>query len=126
MGILTLLRNAFGRSRTARATEPEGATETPAHSPSVPDPRHTSEEHELVAAAFDKVKTPAQPTDKPEERTEEGPEEPTPATAEQKTEEKPPLPATTEIQDEAEEKDTPTAPAEAEPKAEETTEHPAT
>ncbi|MFH9086787.1 VWA domain-containing protein [Streptomyces sp. NPDC017673] len=151
MGILTLLRNAFGRSRKARATEPEGATETPAHTPSVPEPRPTpteeqepaaaaeeqepvpaAEEHDLVAAAFDKVKTaPAQPTENPEEpapaKTEKKPEEPTPASTEKPSppkaeEEKAGDPAPTRTEDAAEEKAAPSAPTEAEPKAEETTE----
>ncbi|MET8765606.1 VWA domain-containing protein [Streptomyces sp. NPDC004658] len=101
MGILTLLRNAFGRSRKARATEPEGAPETPAHSPSVPEPRSTpteeqepvaaAEEHDLVAAAFDKIKTPAQPTptrteDAPEEKAEEALEHPVTTESEARTE----------------------------------------
>ncbi|MBG7701479.1 VWA domain-containing protein [Streptomyces sp. MC1] len=108
MGILTLLRNAFGRSRKARATEPEGATQTPAHSPSVPEPRRTpaeerelvaaAEEHELVAAAFDKVKTPSDPPNTPEEpapaKAEEPAEDPVPAKTEEKAEE--PAPAKTE------------------------------
>ncbi|MCX5049643.1 MULTISPECIES: VWA domain-containing protein [unclassified Streptomyces] len=40
MGILTLLRNAFGRSRKGRATEAEGADLTPSQSPkpTVPSP----------------------------------------------------------------------------------------
>ncbi|MCX5422235.1 VWA domain-containing protein [Streptomyces sp. NBC_00078] len=40
MGILTLLRNAFGRSRSGRATEAEGAELTPSQSPepTVPSP----------------------------------------------------------------------------------------
>ncbi|MFH9672569.1 VWA domain-containing protein [Streptomyces sp. NPDC017405] len=67
MGILTLLRNAFGRSRKSRATDPEGANETPAQSPApVPEPRRSpaepETEHELVAAAFDKVKAPGDAT----------------------------------------------------------------
>ncbi|MGW5492778.1 VWA domain-containing protein [Streptomyces olivaceoviridis] len=126
MGILTLLRNAFGRSRKARATEPEGATETPAHSPSVPEPRHTpteepepvaaAEEHELVAAAFDKVKTaPAEPAN-PVTAEEETPEAPTPAQTETKPDQQPPA--------EAEEKTPPTTPTKPEPKPEETTEEP--
>ncbi|MFI1832337.1 VWA domain-containing protein [Streptomyces olivaceoviridis] len=126
MGILTLLRNAFGRSRKARATEPEGATETPAHSPSVPEPRHTpteepgpvaaAEEHELVAAAFDKVKTaPAEPAN-PVTAEEETPEAPTPAQTETKPDQQPPA--------EAEEKTPPTTPTKPEPKAEEPTEEP--
>ncbi|CAL9303220.1 VWA domain-containing protein [Streptomyces sp. SudanB182_2057] len=69
MGILTLLRNAFGRSRKPRATEPEGALETPEtpetsdshEQPPVPEPRRSpAEEHDLVAAAFDKVQVPHQ------------------------------------------------------------------
>ncbi|MGW2461132.1 VWA domain-containing protein [Streptomyces sp. NPDC001761] len=65
MGILTLLRNAFGRSRKARATEPEGAPETPALSPSVPEPRHTpTEEQDLTAAAEEQdAKTAAEEQD---------------------------------------------------------------
>ncbi|MFB0616267.1 VWA domain-containing protein [Streptomyces sp. AGS-58] len=58
MGILTLLRNAFGRSRKARATEAEGADRSPERTPDPAIPAPT-DEHELVAAAFDKVKTPA-------------------------------------------------------------------
>ncbi|MET7427689.1 VWA domain-containing protein [Streptomyces flaveolus] len=113
MGILTLLRNAFGRSRKARATEPEGATQTPAHSPSVPEPRRTpaeerelvaaAEEHELVAAAFDKVKTPSDPANTPEEpapaRTEEKAEEPAPARTEEKAEEPTPAKAEEKVEE---------------------------
>ncbi|MGY6023962.1 VWA domain-containing protein [Streptomyces spinosirectus] len=79
MGILTLLRNAFGRSRKGRAAEAEGADLTPSHSseptvpsPSpepqppttaqVPEPRssttETDDEHDLVSAAFDNVSVP--------------------------------------------------------------------
>ena len=83
MGILTHLRNAFGRSRKGRATEAEGADRTPSQSPepTVPAPSHepgptpasqlpeprteTPDEHELVAAAFDKVTVP-KPTRSPE------------------------------------------------------------
>ncbi|MFF4060346.1 VWA domain-containing protein [Streptomyces sp. NPDC001668] len=83
MGILTLLRNAFGgRSRKGAATEAEGAVPSqeatepklpsPATEPTaptsatatVPEPRTTTlsteSEHELVAAAFDKVTVPKQ------------------------------------------------------------------
>ncbi|MFF7641586.1 VWA domain-containing protein [Streptomyces canus] len=93
MGILTLLRNAFGgRSRKGAATEAEGAETTPSQetepklpspapeptppSATVPEPRTstdlTDSEHELVAAAFDKVaavpkQTP--PADTPEPTT---------------------------------------------------------
>ncbi|MGC0330708.1 hypothetical protein RKD23_003698 [Streptomyces sp. SAI-170] len=69
MGILTLLRNTFGRSRKSRHADPEGTNPTPATpepttpAPQVPEPRTSSstddsEEHELVAAAFDKVAVP--------------------------------------------------------------------
>ncbi|MFG2788915.1 VWA domain-containing protein [Streptomyces sp. NPDC048419] len=79
MGILTLLRNAFGRSRKGRAAEAEGADLTPSRSteptvpsPSpepqppttaqVPEPRssttETDDEHDLVSAAFDNVTVP--------------------------------------------------------------------
>ncbi|MEV8556333.1 VWA domain-containing protein [Streptomyces sp. NPDC051917] len=78
MGILTLLRNAFSRSRKGRATEAEGADRLPAQpetpqptapaaGPTVPEPRRSShEEHDLVAAAFNDIKVPrpseAEPT----------------------------------------------------------------
>ncbi|MFE8944240.1 VWA domain-containing protein [Streptomyces sp. NPDC007856] len=67
MGILTLLRNAFSRSRKGRATEAEGADRLPAQpetpqptaDATVPEPRRSSpEEHDLVAAAFNNVKVP--------------------------------------------------------------------
>ncbi|MFE9020357.1 VWA domain-containing protein [Streptomyces sp. NPDC007808] len=90
MGILTLLRNAFGRSRKERTAEAEGATPSPEPQPTVPSPSpepqptatapvpepRTSEpaapttpddpedgEHELVSAAFDNITVPkpAQP-----------------------------------------------------------------
>ncbi|MFG2514565.1 VWA domain-containing protein [Streptomyces sp. NPDC048584] len=101
MGILTLLRNAFGRSRKARSAESEGAVEaaapvatpsepeatkptipspspepTPASTPSVPEPRT---EHDLVSEAFDKVTTPdpapqPEPTPAPAAKAEPKPE----------------------------------------------------
>ncbi|MGW1804810.1 VWA domain-containing protein [Streptomyces sp. NPDC002078] len=67
MGILTLLRNAFSRSRKGRATEAEGADRLPAQpetpqptaDATVPEPRRSSPgEHDLVTAAFNKVKVP--------------------------------------------------------------------
>ncbi|MFF9021810.1 VWA domain-containing protein [Streptomyces eurythermus] len=76
MGILTLLRNAFGRSRKPRATEPEGAPETP-EQPPVPEPRQSpTGEHDLVAAAFDKVKVPHQtpPADQQTDEPQKAPE----------------------------------------------------
>ncbi|MFG3247757.1 VWA domain-containing protein [Streptomyces sp. NPDC048187] len=91
MGILTLLRNAFGRSRKEQAAQAEGATqetappvtapepklpsqptappepaETPAQpeSSQIPEPRSepTPDEHDLVKAAFTNVTVP-KPTD---------------------------------------------------------------
>ncbi|MGW7254725.1 VWA domain-containing protein [Streptomyces sp. NPDC054834] len=81
MGILTLLRNAFGRSRKGRTAEAEGADSTPSPEPTltpepkpepqpqpeptarIPEPRPSSPdeqatEHDLVSAAFDKVTVP--------------------------------------------------------------------
>ncbi|WP_186777707.1 VWA domain-containing protein [Streptomyces salinarius] len=96
MGILTLLRNAFGRSRKERAAQAEGATQetappvtapepqlpsqptaptepaepTPAQPESshIPEPRSesTPDEHDLVRAAFTNVTVP-KPTDPPTE-----------------------------------------------------------
>ncbi|MFI9266454.1 VWA domain-containing protein [Streptomyces werraensis] len=93
MGILTLLRNAFGRSRKARSTEAEGAapaaeaTETTA--PTTPDPSATatvpeqreSDEHDLVRSAFDKVEVPRPARSSETEATNPEPE-PTPASPE--------------------------------------------
>ncbi|MGW1556412.1 VWA domain-containing protein [Streptomyces sp. NPDC002144] len=104
MGILTLLRNAFGRSRKGRASETEGADGTPSQTPEptvpspspapeptpsahVPEPRTETpeppkdDEHELVAAAFDNVAVPKPATEpggtEPTEPAERAPEEPT-------------------------------------------------
>ncbi|WP_405408637.1 VWA domain-containing protein [Streptomyces sp. NBC_01124] len=96
MGILTLLRNAFGRSRKERAAQAEGATQEtappvtapepqlpsqptaptePAEPPAqpeaasqIPEPRSesTPDEHDLVRAAFTNVTVP-KPTDPPTE-----------------------------------------------------------
>ncbi|MFI0810717.1 VWA domain-containing protein [Streptomyces echinatus] len=136
MGILTLLRNAFGRSRKSRATEAEGADLTPAQTPptaepttaSVPEPRQSSaaerelDEHELVAAAFDNVKVPHQP-DSPEtapaEAEAQKAEEPTPAQPESeaaKAEE--PAPAEPEAEVEAEKTEAVEAAEQAESEAE--------
>ncbi|MGW1211618.1 VWA domain-containing protein [Streptomyces sp. NPDC002499] len=97
MGILTLLRNAFGRSRKGRAAEAEGADRTPsqrteetpvtstepspAPQPTVPaQSQSSSDEHDLVAAAFDKVAVPKPASPVEGERVVEAPvtEEPTP------------------------------------------------
>ncbi|MEV5454397.1 VWA domain-containing protein [Streptomyces sp. NPDC052535] len=96
MGLLTLLRNAFGRSRKDQATQAEGATQEtappvtapepqlpsqptaptePAEPPAqpeaasqIPEPRSesTPDEHDLVRAAFTNVTVP-KPTDPPTE-----------------------------------------------------------
>ncbi|MFD8173386.1 VWA domain-containing protein [Streptomyces sp. NPDC059709] len=96
MGILTLLRNAFGRSRKERAAQAEGATQEtappvtapepqlpsqptaptePAEPPAqpeaasqIPEPRSesTPDEHDLVRAAFTNITVP-KPTDPPTE-----------------------------------------------------------
>ncbi|WP_077796292.1 VWA domain-containing protein [Streptomyces sp. JHA26] len=118
MGILTLLRNAFGRSRRARAAQAEGATqetaapaaapeptlpsqptapEEPAGTPErpetaqVPEPRtETAEtdEHELVKAAFTNVTVP-KPTRSPDETPTPEPESETESTPEPETEPEP-------------------------------------
>ncbi|GGJ16092.1 VWA domain-containing protein [Streptomyces brasiliensis] len=72
MGILTLLRNAFGRSRKGQTAEPEGAdrlpTQEPTPTPRLPEPRKSEpDEHELVAAAFDNVTVPAPAKQRPAE-----------------------------------------------------------
>ncbi|MBW8797981.1 MAG: VWA domain-containing protein [Streptomyces sp.] len=117
MGILTLLRNAFGRSRKPRPAEAEGADQLPSQSKqqapeapaAVPEPREaTTDEHELVSAAFDNVTVPKQATRTiepdldlhPEPPTEPEPAEPTaepevaePEPAAEVTEEAAPEPA---------------------------------
>ncbi|MGW7337023.1 VWA domain-containing protein [Streptomyces sp. NPDC054808] len=97
MGLLTLLRNAFGRSRKDQAAQAEGATQetappvtapepqlpsqptaptepaesTPAQPESshIPEPRSesTPDEHDLVRAAFTNITVP-KPTDPPTEK----------------------------------------------------------
>ncbi|MEV6290490.1 VWA domain-containing protein [Streptomyces sp. NPDC051896] len=142
MGILTLLRNAFSRSRKGRATEAEGADRLPAQpetpqptapaaGPTVPEPRRSSrEEHDLVAAAFNNITVPrpseAEPTvqaeteppaaptsDKPAE-----PEEPITETAEPEVTQ----PAQAETQTEPEVTQTAEAEAQTEPEVVETAE----
>ncbi|MFE1584325.1 VWA domain-containing protein [Streptomyces sp. NPDC058737] len=115
MGILTLLRNAFGRSRKERAAQAEGATQETAppvtapepqlpsqptaptepaepapdqsESSHIPEPRSesTPDEHDLVRAAFTNVTVP-KPTDPPTE-------EPTPTPKTETTPEAEPAPA---------------------------------
>ncbi|MGW0597167.1 VWA domain-containing protein [Streptomyces sp. NPDC002776] len=112
MGILTLLRNALGRSRKGRTAEAEGAegtkptvptqpaptpaadptpTPAPAAAPTtqVPEPRPaTDDEHDLVAAAFDNVTVPKQTTTS---ETAEPEPEPVAETAEQEPEPEKPV-----------------------------------
>ncbi|MFE3033478.1 VWA domain-containing protein [Streptomyces canus] len=108
MGILTLLRNAFsGRSRKGAATEAEGAETTPSQetepklpsaTATVPEPRTsthpTDSEHELVAAAFDKVAAVPKQTPPAETPTPAAPREQPPAT------EEPTAPAETPVAEE--------------------------
>ncbi|MEU8590888.1 VWA domain-containing protein [Streptomyces sp. NPDC048664] len=74
MGILTLLRNAFGRSRKGRSAEGEPSHETPTASgqatpqgteaAGIPAQQSSdrSDEHDLVSAAFSNVTVPRQAT----------------------------------------------------------------
>ncbi|MFE9706175.1 VWA domain-containing protein [Streptomyces sp. NPDC005930] len=144
MGILTLLRNAFGRSRKERAAQAEGATqetappvtapepklpsqptappepaETPAQpeSSQIPEPRSepTPDEHDLVKAAFANVTVP-KPTDPtPAPEAEATPE--TEAAPEPKTA-KPEPEAKAKAKPEAAEPEPEPEAAEAKPKAE--------
>ncbi|MFJ3867293.1 VWA domain-containing protein [Streptomyces nigra] len=137
MGILTLLRNAFGRSRKGRTAEAEGATPSQEPQPTatttatatVPEPRSsepeksdTENEHDLVSAAFDNVtvpkQSPAAAESEPAAQAEEPAPEPKPA-AEAATETpKPEQPATEEPKAEAEEQQEPEPAAKPEPTAE--------
>ncbi|MET7450561.1 VWA domain-containing protein [Streptomyces sp. NPDC005574] len=99
MGILTSLRNAFGRSRKGRAADAEGAESTPSPAPqptvpspspeprptptaTVPEPRTSAmddDEHDLVTAAFDNVPAqPKAPVTAKAPKTEANPPEPEP------------------------------------------------
>ncbi|MEU6530820.1 VWA domain-containing protein [Streptomyces sp. NPDC046928] len=148
MGILTLLRNAFGRSRKGRTAEAEGATPSQEPQPTatttatatVPEPRSaepekpdTENEHDLVSAAFDNVTVPKQtppaaepatsepepaPAPEPTTQVEEPATEPAPV-AEAATEApKPEEPATEEPKAEAEQQLEPALEPEPEPAAE--------
>ncbi|WP_369272252.1 VWA domain-containing protein [Streptomyces sp. R11] len=118
MGILTLLRNAFGRSRKVRTAEAEGASAAPEPQPTLPSPspeptppttaqvpeprtsepqvppapEETDDEHELVSAAFDNISVP-RPADPAEDRSTDEPTKPTateePAAAEPTVAEEP-------------------------------------
>ncbi|MGW2421957.1 VWA domain-containing protein [Streptomyces sp. NPDC001709] len=144
MGILTLLRNAFGRSRKGRAAEAEGAdrlsnrpeptqptaTVSDSSTPTVPEPRTSSSgEHELVSAAFNNVKvphpsTPAEEAPKTEETPETEPEdraEPEPeASHEPAAEEKPEAEGPAKEQAEAEAQPEPEPKGTTEPEAQQT------
>ncbi|MFJ6927245.1 VWA domain-containing protein [Streptomyces nigra] len=124
MGILTLLRNAFGRSRKGRTAEAEGATPSQEPQPTatttatatVPEPRSsepeksdTENEHDLVSAAFDNVTVPKQ-SPAAADPTPSAPE-PTPQAEEPATKPKPTAEAATEAPK-------PEEPATEEPKAE--------
>ncbi|MGW0294484.1 VWA domain-containing protein [Streptomyces tuirus] len=146
MGILTRLRNAFGRPRKSQTAEAEGAAQTtpaeptisettptaPAAAPKVPSPspeptpgptatvpEPRDDEHDLVSAAFDKVAVP-RPADSTETTpTPEPPKEP--AVAEEAGEAEPERPTVAEEAAEAE----PERPAVAEEAAEAEPETPA-
>ncbi|MEW2493222.1 VWA domain-containing protein [Streptomyces nodosus] len=113
MGILTLLRNAFGRSRKGRsaeeepsretstsaqatATEPEASaaesSEPTTTGPEIPAQQSSdqAEEHDLVSAAFDQVTVPRQAA--PNQNTAEAPGSGTPVTTEATTEGEPGTP----------------------------------
>ncbi|MFF4957879.1 VWA domain-containing protein [Streptomyces sp. NPDC001222] len=152
MGILTLLRNAFGRSRKGRTAEGEPSRETTTTAETAPASAVLTEapasaevpaqstgpddEHELVSAAFDNVTVPRQAT--PQEAsanttttkpTAEQKPEPT-ATAEPEpepeAEERPEPVAEDKPEPQAEERPEPEVAADPEPVAEETTEPEAT
>ncbi|MET7325088.1 VWA domain-containing protein [Streptomyces sp. NPDC005549] len=141
MGILTLLRNAFGRSRKERAAQAEGATQEtappatepepklpsqptappePAGTPDqpessqIPEPRSepTPDEHDLVKAAFANITVP-KPTDPPSDT----PPTPEPVAAPEQ-EAKPEPEAAPEAEAKPEAKPEPEAEAEAEAKPE--------
>ncbi|MEU7381443.1 MULTISPECIES: VWA domain-containing protein [unclassified Streptomyces] len=138
MGILTLLRNAFGRPRKGPKAEAEGAEQAPAHKPAptaalqpepkVPAQPSGDDEHELVSAAFDNITVPkpAPPADATEEPAAKAPEptaeeptpEPEPSAAKQKSE---PEPTPAAEQPEPEPEATP-APAAEQPEPEATPE----
>ncbi|WP_405934577.1 VWA domain-containing protein [Streptomyces longwoodensis] len=121
MGILTLLRNAFSRSRKDRGAQPEDASPSQEATPTapvadtpkqvtIPEPRTAADdEHELVAAAFDNVTVPKQESPTAEREPEAPVAEEKPPATEPKAEEHP--------SEEPPAKEEP--PAEAEPKAEE-------
>ncbi|MGQ5651896.1 VWA domain-containing protein [Streptomyces sp. EKR5.2] len=111
MGILTLLRNAFGRSRKGRSAEGEPSRETqaaseptvseaataprpkaakssrPAVTPEIPAQQSSGpgDEHELVSAAFDNVTVPRQATPMEEPSPEVAPAPKAAAEAESET-----------------------------------------
>ncbi|MFF9046391.1 VWA domain-containing protein [Streptomyces parvulus] len=147
MGILTLLRNAFGRSRKEQTAPAEGATQetappatapepklpsqptAPAEPPTtqVPEPRSepTPDEHDLVKAAFTNVNVP-KPTPEQAPVPTPGPEaeatpEPKPE-PETSPEPKPEPEAEAKPEPEAEAKPEPEAEAKPEPEAEATPE----
>ncbi|MEU1051460.1 VWA domain-containing protein [Streptomyces sp. NPDC005876] len=75
MGILSLLRKAFGRSRTPQTPDPTPSTPPPTAppepTPHVPEPR--SKVHDLVTEAFDKLTLPTQKNPDPEPKTKTDP-----------------------------------------------------
>ncbi|ELS54802.1 VWA domain-containing protein [Streptomyces viridochromogenes] len=62
MGILTLLRNAFGRSRKGRTAEAEGATPSPEPQPTVPSPSPEPQPTATAQVPEPRASEPAKPT----------------------------------------------------------------
>ncbi|MFD4613349.1 VWA domain-containing protein [Streptomyces sp. NPDC058440] len=138
MGILTLLRNAFGRPRKGPKAEAEGAEQAPAQEPTptaaqqpepkVPAQSSSDDEHELVSAAFDNIAVPkpATPADATEEPAATTPEPEPAATAQESEPEATPAPAAEQSKPATEPEPTP-APAateQPEPATEEPTPEP--
>ncbi|MFE0415180.1 VWA domain-containing protein [Streptomyces tendae] len=122
MGILTLLRNAFGRSRKERTAQAEGATQETAPPATAPEPKLPSQ----PTAPPEPAETPDQPeaSQIPEPRSEPTPDEHdlvkaafANITVPKPTDPTPPAPAP-EPEPKAEPEPEPAARAEAEPEAE--------
>ncbi|KUM79998.1 VWA domain-containing protein [Streptomyces curacoi] len=62
MGILTLLRNAFGRSRKGRTAEAEGVTPSPEPQPTVPSPTPEPQPPATAQVPEPRASEPAKPT----------------------------------------------------------------
>ncbi|QIP71535.1 VWA domain-containing protein [Streptomyces sp. VN1] len=85
MGILTLLRNAFGRSRKERAAQTEGATQETAPAVTAPEPKLPSQP--AAPAEPDPSEPPAQPEATPQVPEPRSESTPAPAAASTSTDE---------------------------------------